>query len=63
VRVLVVNAGSSSLKIRVLGHTDEVLYTEDLAAERGVFVPAELERVLESIEPLFDAVGHRIVHG
>jgi acetate kinase len=61
--VLVVNAGSSSLKIRVLGHADEVLYTEDLSAERGVFVRAELERVLASIEPLFDAVGHRIVHG
>jgi acetate kinase len=63
VRVLVINAGSSSLKVRVLGHTDEVLYTEDLAAQRGVFARAELEGVLASIEPLFDAVGHRIVHG
>src|SRR5262249_47357217 len=59
----VVNAGSSSLKIRVLGHTDEVLHTQELAAERGVFDPGELERVLAPIEPLFDAVGHRIVHG
>jgi acetate kinase len=62
-RVLVVNAGSSSLKIRVLGHWDEVLFAEDLAAERGVFVKAELERALASIGPSYDAVGHRIVHG
>ena len=62
-RVLVVNAGSSSLKLRVLGHADEVLFTEDLAAERGEFVPTELERAVASIGPLCDAVGHRIVHG
>jgi acetate kinase len=49
--------------MRVLGHADEVLYTEDLASERGVFVPAELERALSSAGPLCDAVGHRIVHG
>jgi acetate kinase len=63
VRVLVVNAGSSSLKLRVLGHADEVVYTEDLAAERGVFVREDLERALASAGPLCDAVGHRIVHG
>ena len=62
-RVLVINAGTSSLKIRVLGHADEVLFTEDLVAERGAFVPAELERAVASIGPLCDAVGHRIVHG
>jgi acetate kinase len=62
-RVLVVNAGSSSLKIRVLGHLDEELFAEDLTADRGVFVKAELERALASIGPSYDAVGHRIVHG
>jgi acetate kinase len=63
VRVLVVNAGSSSLKIRVLGHDDETLFAEDLSAHHGAFVPVELERALASVGPLFDAVGHRIVHG
>jgi acetate kinase len=59
-RVLVVNAGSASLKLRALSDRDEVLATRDLAAdddwEEG------LEAFLtEGPEP--DAAGHRIVHG
>lgn len=59
-RVLVVNAGSSSLKLRALGTEDEVLASGDLPppgddrAALRAFV-AELPQV--------DAVGHRIVHG
>jgi acetate kinase len=52
-QVLVVNAGSSSLKLRVLGRSDEVVATYDL--EPDADVPADL--------PPVDAVGHRIVHG
>jgi acetate kinase len=57
VRVLVVNAGSSSLKLRLLGPDDEVVWTRDLDAGSG-----ELEAaVAEAGEA--DASGHRIVHG
>jgi acetate kinase len=58
-RILVVNAGSSSLKLRVIDHDDVVAGSVDLAPvdERDVLdeVVANLGRV--------DAVGHRIVHG
>jgi len=56
VRVLVVNAGSSSLKLRLLGDGDELLGTRDLAA--GDDVGAALDELGEA-----DAAGHRIVHG
>ncbi len=46
-RVLAVNAGSSSLKVRLLGDGDELLAEAD---------------ALEGL-PAPDAVGHRIVHG
>jgi acetate kinase len=56
VRVLVVNAGSSSLKLRLLGSRDELLGERDLA-------PGEpLEPALEELGRA-DAVGHRVVHG
>ena len=35
-RVLVVNAGSSSLKLRVLDDSDQVTGTADLPAPRGL---------------------------
>lgn len=57
-RVLVVNAGSSSLKLRVLDHDDAILATADLEPDDegrlGAFV-TETEGI--------DAVGHRVVHG
>jgi acetate kinase len=61
-RVLVVNAGSSSLKLRVLGDGDEVEATADLPAPRGTADSAEIKKAIESFGPV-DAVGHRIVHG
>ena len=61
-RVLVVNAGSSSLKLRVLGDRDEVEATADLPAPRGSADSAEIKQAIESFGPV-DAVGHRIVHG
>ena len=61
--VLVVNAGSSSLKLRLLDADDDLLQAEDLPAVRGAFDPSALERFLaERTEPIA-AVGHRIVHG
>jgi len=61
-RVLVVNAGSSSLKLRVLGDGDEVEATADLSAPRGTADSTEIKTAIESFGPV-DAVGHRIVHG
>jgi acetate kinase len=58
VRVLVVNAGSSSLKLRLLGPGDELEAERDLPpADRGA-----LEAALAEL-PAPDAVGHRVVHG
>ena len=62
-RVLAVNAGSSSLKLRVIGEADQVLFAEDLRADRGIFARVELEKALASIRTPFEAVGHRVVHG
>ena len=57
VRILVVNAGSSSLKLRLLGDGDEVLGTEDVAPVDRLG-DGELGRALEKLGG-FDAVGHR----
>jgi acetate kinase len=48
-----VNAGSSSLKLRLLGPDDELLESHDLPAGADVRVP----------DARVDAVGHRVVHG
>jgi acetate kinase len=60
-RVLVVNAGSSSLKLRLL-NDDTLEQRADLPAGVGGFDSAELARFVRSWA-VPDAVGHRIVHG
>jgi acetate kinase len=62
VDVLVVNAGSSSLKLRVLDARDDVRWGRDLTAEHGRADPSELTAALADAGPV-DATGHRIVHG
>ena len=57
-RVLVVNAGSSSLKLRLLGPGDALEAERDLLPDE----PAALEATLAEL-PAPDAVGHRVVHG
>ena len=57
-RVLVVNAGSSSLKLRLLGPGDELEAEHDLAPDDGDALVAALADM-----PAPDAVGHRVVHG
>jgi acetate kinase len=59
-RVLVVNAGSSSLKVRVLEGVD-VVASSDLAADKGGFDRDGLDDFLHDAQ--LDAVGHRVVHG
>lgn len=61
-RVLVVNAGSSSLKLRLLEDDDTIEHSADLAAGPDGFDMAKLAEVLQRWgKP--DLVGHRIVHG
>ena len=61
--VLIVNAGSSSLKLSLLDEDDQVLYATELAAPASRADPAELRAALSSELAAADAVGHRIVHG
>lgn len=59
-RVLVVNAGSSSLKLRVVDG-EQVTASRDLPADKDGFDTNELDGFLSGID--VDAVGHRVVHG
>jgi len=61
-RILVVNAGSSSVKLRVLGDRDEVLGATDLEVGAKEASAGELASALAGL-PDVEAVGHRIVHG
>ena len=61
-RVLVVNAGSSSLKLRVLDDEDRVTDSADLPAPRGDTDRRATAGAIGSFGAV-DAVGHRIVHG
>ncbi|MGD0375008.1 MAG: acetate/propionate family kinase [Streptosporangiaceae bacterium] len=60
--VLVVNAGSSSLKLRALGHADETIAELELDAWNGDPDTAALTEFLGSLDGI-GAVGHRVVHG
>ncbi len=65
-RVLVVNAGSSSLKLTLLGDQDETIAAREIPAPRAALDHDALRAALHSPDsPLreADAVGHRIVHG
>jgi acetate kinase len=61
-RILVVNAGSSSLKLRVLDAADALVASADLPAPRGVIDAAEMAEAIRGLGAV-DAVGHRVVHG
>ncbi len=62
-RVLVVNAGSSSLKLRLLGDEDQTLAERELDAPRARVDDGELREALAGDLGDAEAVGHRIVHG
>jgi acetate kinase len=61
-RILVVNAGSSSVKLRLLGNDDRVLGSWDLPVPTGTIDRGELAGTLSG-DARPDAIGHRIVHG
>ncbi len=60
--VLVVNAGSSSLKVSLVGEGDAELKSHEFKATSGRFKVAELEKAIRDMKDI-DAVGHRVVHG
>jgi acetate kinase len=60
--VLVVNAGSSSLKLRLLDPADQIVDTLDLDRWTGRDELGEIERFVSTVDRVV-AVGHRIVHG
>lgn len=60
--VLTVNAGSSSLKLRVIGAKEELEATADLPRPTLAMVADGLSLFLDDAPP-FDAIGHRVVHG
>ena len=61
-RVLTVNAGSSSLKISVIDAGDRQVMAEDVPISEGSIDVGLLREALAQAGPV-DAVGHRIVHG
>ena len=62
-RVLVVNAGSSSLKLRLLDREDAILAEDELRAPGSRIDQTALEHALDSPLGEAEAIGHRIVHG
>lgn len=61
-RILVVNAGSSSVKLRLLDRDDALTAARDLTLEHGGIDEAELRDALAGMDGA-DVIGHRIVHG
>lgn len=62
-RVLVVNAGSSSLKLALLDGENIAIEARELETPGARMDRDELRRALRSSLGKADAVGHRIVHG
>ena len=61
-RVLVVNAGSSSLKLRLLDGQDQIVASRDVEAPSGRADTKHLKAFLNGA-PDVGATGHRVVHG
>ncbi|HVC74898.1 MAG TPA: acetate/propionate family kinase [Candidatus Micrarchaeaceae archaeon] len=61
-RVLVVNAGSSSLKVSLVGPDDAILADHEFDAARGRFDDDRLKEAVGAMDG-FEAIGHRVVHG
>ena len=62
VRILVVNAGSSSLKLSIVDDGNRVVFSDDTAGAAGADADPAIRRLIATHGPV-DAAGHRIVHG
>jgi acetate kinase len=62
-RVLVVNAGSTSLKLALLAEDDTIVEQRELDAPLARIDEAPLRKALAEGLDQADAVGHRIMHG
>lgn len=63
-RILVVNAGSSSLKLSLLDADDRLAGQASLPVRRGQFEPAAVAGALDRLDAgAAGAAGHRVVHG
>jgi acetate kinase len=62
-RVLVVNAGSSTLKLSLLEGGEQVVHACELAVTDGRLPAAELAGAITGGLEGAEAIGHRIVHG
>jgi acetate kinase len=62
VNVLVVNAGSSSLKVSLVGADDTELASHEFKATAARFKKADLVAAIKEMDGV-EAVGHRVVHG
>ncbi len=61
-RVLVLNAGSSSLKLSVVDEDDHVLFDREFEVAEGRLDESRLASAVRSVEGI-EAIGHRVVHG
>lgn len=61
-RVLVLNAGSSSLKVSLVDDDDRVLAEREFEVAEGRVDEAQLATAIRELEGI-EAVGHRVVHG
>jgi acetate kinase len=61
-RILVVNAGSSSLKVSVVDRDDRIVADHELESPGGRLDEAGLGKAIQTAKGI-DAVGHRVVHG
>lgn len=61
-RVLVLNAGSSSLKVSLVGEDEKVLADHDFEVVEGRLDETQMAAAIRGMGTV-DAVGHRVVHG
>lgn len=61
-RILVVNPGSATVKLDLLGEATEPLSSAELTAPAGEFDQDQVRGVLDGLGPA-DAIGYRVVHG
>ncbi len=61
-RVLVVNAGSSSLKVSVVDPDDTTVLEREFKADGGRYRDSELQSAVREMDNV-EGVGHRVVHG